>query len=82
MHSSKVAFLSVNSNSLVVILKIIVGLFTGSVPILSEAIHSFLDLLASLIAFFSIRISNKPADKEYPMDMVRLNIFQGQLKHF
>jgi len=52
MHSSKVAFLSVNSNSLVVILKIIVGLFTGSVAILSEAIHSFLDLLASLIAFY------------------------------
>ncbi len=52
MNSSKIAFLSVISNSAIVILKIIVGLFTGSVAILSEAIHSFLDLLASLIAFF------------------------------
>ncbi|MFC0653175.1 cation diffusion facilitator family transporter, partial [Lederbergia wuyishanensis] len=65
MNSAKVAFLSVISNSVIVILKVIVGIFTGSVAVLSEAIHSSLDLVASLIAFFSVRISNKPADKSH-----------------
>lgn len=63
MNSAKVAFLSVISNFVLVLLKIIVGVFTGSVAVLSEGIHSSLDLAASLIAFFSVRISNKPADK-------------------
>ncbi|GMG73155.1 MULTISPECIES: cation diffusion facilitator family transporter [Priestia] len=63
MNSSKIAFLSVMSNSLLVVLKIVVGVFTGSVAVISEGIHSSLDLAASLIAFFSVRISKKPADK-------------------
>jgi cation diffusion facilitator family transporter len=66
VNASKIAFLSVLSNIFVVVLKIIVGIFTGSVAVISEAIHSSLDLMASLIAFFSVRISNKPADKLHP----------------
>ena len=62
----KIAFLSVISNSFVVILKIVIGLITGSVAVLSEAIHSSLDLMASLIAFISVRVSGKPADPEHP----------------
>ncbi|MEY9975448.1 cation diffusion facilitator family transporter [Lysinibacillus sp. RC79] len=80
MNSSKIAFLSVISNSTVVILKIIVGLFTGSVAILSEAIHSFLDLLASLIAFFSVRISGKPADKEHPYGHGKIENISGTIE--
>lgn len=80
MNSSKVAFLSVVSNSLVVILKIIVGLITGSVAILSEAIHSLLDLLASLITFFSVRISNKPADKEHPYGHGKIENISGTIE--
>ncbi|MGG2055193.1 cation diffusion facilitator family transporter [Lysinibacillus pakistanensis] len=80
MNSSKIAFLSVISNSAIVILKIIVGLFTGSVAILSEAIHSFLDLLASLIAFFSVRISNKPADKEHPYGHGKVENISGTIE--
>ncbi|QDP99386.1 cation transporter [Lysinibacillus fusiformis] len=80
MNSSKVAFLSVISNSLVVILKIIVGLITGSVAVLSEAIHSFLDLMASLITFFSVRISNKPADKEHPYGHGKVENISGTIE--
>ncbi|MGE7687872.1 cation diffusion facilitator family transporter [Lysinibacillus sp. NPDC097214] len=80
MNSSKIAFLSVISNSTVVLLKIIVGLFTGSVAILSEAIHSFLDLLASLIAFFSVRISGKPADKEHPYGHGKVENISGTIE--
>lgn len=80
MNSSKVAFLSVLSNSFVVILKIVVGIFTGSVAILSEAIHSSLDLLASIIAFFSVRISNKPADKIHPYGHGKVENISGTIE--
>ncbi|QPQ29948.1 cation diffusion facilitator family transporter [Lysinibacillus sp. JNUCC 51] len=80
MNSSKVAFLSVLSNSTVVILKLIVGFFTGSVAILSEAIHSLLDLLASFIAFLSVRISSKPADKEHPYGHGKVENISGTIE--
>lgn len=46
-------------------LKIIVGLSTGSLGILSEAAHSGLDLIASILTFFSVRVSDKPADADH-----------------
>ena len=45
--------------------KFVVGIVTGSLGILSEALHSCLDLLAAVITFFSVRISDKPADKKH-----------------
>ena len=61
-----VARLSVLSNSLLIVMKVIVGILSGSISILSEAIHSFMDLLAAIIAFFSVRISDTPADERHP----------------
>jgi len=61
-----VARLSIISNSLLILLKFTVGLLSGSVSIISEAIHSFMDLLASIVAFFSVRISDTPADERHP----------------
>jgi cation diffusion facilitator family transporter len=46
-------------------LKIVVGATTGSLGILSEAAHSGLDLVAAVITFFSIRVSDKPADADH-----------------
>src|SRR5438309_4922850 len=46
-------------------LKIIVGVTTGSLGILSEAAHSGLDLIAAIITFFSVRVSDKPADANH-----------------
>lgn len=66
MHSTKIALLSICSNSFIVLLKLVVGIITGSVAIISEAVHSLLDLVASIIAFFSVKISNRPPDKEHP----------------
>ena len=62
----RAARLSVLSNSLLIAIKVIVGILSGSVSILSEAIHSFMDLLAALISFFSVRISDTPADERHP----------------
>ena len=57
-----VARLSVASNALLVLAKLAIGLAIGSVAVVSEALHSAADLAAALIAFFSVRISAKPAD--------------------
>jgi len=46
-------------------LKIIVGVTTGSLGILSEAAHSGLDLIAAIITLFSVRVSDKPADADH-----------------
>jgi cation diffusion facilitator family transporter len=63
---SRVAALSVASNSVLVLFKAIVGVLIGSVAVLSEAIHSGMDLVASLIAFFAVRIAGRAADEEHP----------------
>ncbi|MDD7794470.1 cation diffusion facilitator family transporter [Clostridium sp. 'White wine YQ'] len=65
-RKTKVARLSIISNSILIFLKLIVGIFSGSVSIISEAIHSTMDLAASIIAFFSVRLSSRPADKNHP----------------
>lgn len=65
-RKSFAAAISVLSNSTLVVLKLVVGLITGSVSILAEAIHSANDLIASVIALVSIRIAEAPPDQEHP----------------
>jgi len=60
-----VALLSITSNSILVVFKAIVGLLIGSVAVLSEAIHSAMDLVAALIAFIAVRISYKSPDEDH-----------------
>lgn len=73
----KVAVLSIASNTTLIILKIIAGLLSGSVSIVSEAIHSGMDLVASIIAFLSVRISSKPADEEHPYGHGKIENISG-----
>ena len=61
-----VARLSIISNTFLIIIKVVVGIFTGSVSIISEAIHSTMDLAAAIIAFFSVKVSDLPPDKSHP----------------
>src|SRR5581483_2250540 len=49
----------------ITVFKIVVGLSTGSLGILSEAAHSGLDLVAAIVTFFSVRVSDKPADADH-----------------
>jgi len=58
----KTARLSVLSNTCLVLMKFVVGFAIGSVSIISEAIHSSMDLIAAVIAFFSVRKSAEPPD--------------------
>ncbi len=63
---SSAAVWSVVSNTTLVGIKLVVGIAIGSVSVISEAIHSSVDLLAALIAWFAVREAEKPADKEHP----------------
>jgi cation diffusion facilitator family transporter len=61
----RAAAVSIVSNSCLIVLKLAAGLVTGSVGILSDAIHSLMDLIASLIAWVSVRKSDAPADASH-----------------
>ena len=61
-----VATTSIISNAIIIILKFIAGFISGSISIISEAVHSFSDFLASILTFFAISRSSEPADKEHP----------------
>jgi cation diffusion facilitator family transporter len=65
-QKTTVALLSVLSNSILVALKLLTGLLTGSISVLSEAAHSSMDLIASVIAWFAVRISARRPDEEHP----------------
>jgi cation diffusion facilitator family transporter len=60
------ATLSVASNSLLIALKLVAGAITGSIAIITEAVHSTIDLVASIIALVSVRKADEPADEEHP----------------
>lgn len=77
---TRVAILSVISNSLLIILKVIAGVLSGSVSIISEAIHSGMDLIAAVIAFFSVRISAKPADRDHPYGHGKIENVSGVIE--
>ena len=60
------AALSVASNSALILLKAAAGTVTGSVALLTEALHSATDLVASIVALFSLRAADVPADESHP----------------
>jgi cation diffusion facilitator family transporter len=59
----RAAALSIVSNSALILLKLVAGVVTGSVAIVTEAVHSGIDLIASIIAYFSVRKAGEPADE-------------------
>ena len=61
----RTALLSVASNSTLIVLKVIAGTLTGSVAILTEAVHSSVDLVASIVAFVSVAKAGEPADESH-----------------
>lgn len=65
-EKKRAALLSVGSAALLVSLKAFLVLRTGSLGVLSEALHSGLDLLAAVITFLSVRVSDQPADEKHP----------------
>jgi cation diffusion facilitator family transporter len=66
-HAAKrsAALLSVFSALIITLLKLLTGVFTGSLGMLSEAAHSGIDLAAAAITFFSVQVSDRPADEDH-----------------
>lgn len=77
---SRAAWLSVLSNLILLIVKLIIGIVINSVSIISEAIHSANDLLASVIALFAIKTSTRPPDKEHPYGHGKIENISGTIE--
>jgi cation diffusion facilitator family transporter len=65
-RKTRAAWISIASNSTLIVLKIAAGVITGSVAIITEAVHSSIDLVASIVAYFSVRKADEPADESHP----------------
>lgn len=76
----KTARLSIISNTLLIVMKLVVGLISGSVSIISEAIHSAMDLVAAIIAFFSVRVSDNPPDSRHPYGHGKVENISGVIE--
>ncbi len=63
-------------------LKMIAGLLTGSLGMLSDAAHSGLDLLGAALTFFSVRVSDKPADEDHPYGHARVETLSAFTETF
>ncbi len=74
-EKKRVALISVFAAIFLTGFKLVIGVLTGSLGILSEALHSGLDLVAAVITYFSVRISDKPADKDH-------NYGHGKIENF
>jgi cation diffusion facilitator family transporter len=66
MKKTQVVLVSIISNSFLIIFKIVAGVAMGSVAVISEAIHSGIDLLAAIVAFIAVRKADEPADDDHP----------------
>ncbi len=76
----KAAWISVFSNTILTLAKLIVGLMIGSISVISEAIHSGNDLLASLIALFAVKSSTKPPDNKHPYGHGKIENVSGTIE--
>jgi cation diffusion facilitator family transporter len=77
---TSIAKLSILSNSTLMVMKVAVGIISGSVSILSEAIHSSMDLIAALIAFFSVKVSDNPPDERHPYGHGKIENISGVIE--
>jgi cation diffusion facilitator family transporter len=66
MNKNRVVLVSIVSNSALIVFKIVAGILMGSVAVISEAIHSSIDLIASVVAYIAIAKADEPADAGHP----------------
>lgn len=65
-QSERITFIGILLNALLFCAKIVVGSFSGSIALISDALNSLIDVLTSIGILFAVRISNKKADKDHP----------------
>ena len=74
------ALLSVASNTVLITIKAVVGVLIGSVSVISEAIHSGMDLLAAGMALWAVRTSDRPADESHPFGHGKIENISGTVE--
>lgn len=79
-ETGRAAMVSVLSNSLLTGAKLTVGLLTGSVSVISEALHSGNDLVAALLALFSVRKASQPADRRHAFGHGKFEALSGAIE--
>jgi cation diffusion facilitator family transporter len=79
---SKASLIAIGITLFLTALKMGVAILSGSVSVLSEALHSMLDLLSASVAFFAIRLSGKPADEDHPFGHGKIETFSSVLESF
>jgi cation diffusion facilitator family transporter len=77
---ARAAWVSVGSNTLLVAAKLAAGAITGSIAIVTEAAHSAIDLVASIIALVSVRMADEPPDPEHPYGHERFENFAAVIE--
>jgi cation diffusion facilitator family transporter len=77
---TQAAGLSVFSNLALTLFKLAVGIISGSMSIIAEAAHSGVDLIASFIAYFSVRVSDRPPDHDHPYGHSKIENISGVLE--
>lgn len=80
IDKKKAALSSVIAAIFLTAMKTVVGIFTGSLGILSEALHSTLDLCAALITLFAVRFSDKPADTRHHFGHGKIESFSALIE--
>ena len=81
-EKKRVALISVFAAVFLTGFKLVIGVLTGSLGILSEALHSALDLVAAVITYFSVRISDMPADKKHNYGHGKIENFSAFIETF
>lgn len=76
------AALSVTAACVMAVLKLIVGLLTGSLGMLSDAAHSGVDLAGAVLTLFSVRVSDKPADEDHPYGHAKIENLSAFIETF
>jgi cation diffusion facilitator family transporter len=79
-EKQQVALSSVAAAVFLTVIKLVVGLYTGSLGILSEAAHSALDLGAAVVTFFAVKFSDKPADPEHTYGHGKIESFSALIE--
>jgi cation diffusion facilitator family transporter len=78
----KVALISVFAAIFLTGFKLLIGLLTGSLGLLSEALHSGLDLIAAIITYISVKISDRPANEKYNFGHGKIENFSAFIETF
>ena len=79
-QAARTARLSIVSNTALIALKLVAGILSGAISIISEAIHSLMDLVAALMAYISIRIAGRPADQQHPYGHEKVENVSGVIE--